>query len=115
MFNISRFNRIKYTTVFGKQIFIKDKELFHLHQSKCDTKLSKGLGRLKARGNYPVVTWKNLPSAYNINRRKRSLCLNKKLKMDLYGVNNMLKKGTAIINKCRHQKKFVFGCYDSKM
>ena len=115
MLNVSQFNRIKKTKVLGKRLFIKDTKLYHLDQFKCDREISKEFGRSKARDNCPVVTWKNLRSAYNINRRKGSLSLNKKLKMALHRGTNMPKKRTAIINKCRNQKKFAFGCYDSKM
>ena len=50
---------MKYTTLFARQLLIKDTELFHLDKFKCDTELSKEFGRLKARSDSPVVTMKN--------------------------------------------------------
>ena len=47
-------------------------------------------------------------SAYNLNSRKWSKCLNEKLKIALRRGFNMISKQTEIINKCRHK------CYDSK-
>ena len=54
-----KYNGIKYTTLFAKQLLIKDTELFHLNKFKCNPELSKEFGRLKARSDSPVVTMKN--------------------------------------------------------
>ena len=83
------------------------------HQS--DTELSNDL--LSIKNNYILnITSEILRKhkIYNPTTKRYFLCLNQKLKIARYKGHNLLNKRSEIINKCRHQIKFVLALYDSK-
>ena len=72
---------------------------------KSDTELSNMFWRIKGNKHSANITWNILGrhQAYNSSSKRCSPCLNEKLKTALHRNNNMLNKGTEILNKCRHK------------
>ena len=83
---------------------------------KSDTELSKKLWKIKMNNYIPKMTWRIIRKClpYNHISRKCYLYLNEKLKIALYEGENLLKKKTVLIFKCRHQNKLMLLRHDSK-
>ena len=98
-----------------KTRYSNHKKSFNHEKHKNDTQLSNELWKIKASKEEPVLVWKILGQyqPYNVNTRRRLLCLNEKLQMAIYRGNNMLNKRTEIISKCRHRNKYALASYDS--
>ena len=69
---------------------------------KNDTELSKELWQMKMKNYTPKITWRIIRKClpYNYNSRKCYLCLNEKLEIAVYELENLLNKKTELISKC---------------
>ena len=78
--------------------------------------MSKEYLEIKRNNFISKVTWNIVRECapYNFSKRKCYLCLNEKLETNSYKGNNLLKKRSKLINKCRHLKKHTILWHDSK-
>ena len=98
-----------------KTRFLNHKKSFNQEKHKDDTQLSNELWNIKASKEEPVLVWKILGQyqPYNVNTKQCLLCLNERLSIAIYRGNNMLKKRTELISKCRHRNKYALASYHS--
>ena len=98
-----------------KTRFLNHKKSFNHEKHKDDTQLSNELWNIKASKEEPVLVWKILGQyqPYNVNTKQCLLCLNERLSIAIYRGNNMLKKRTELISKCRHRNKYALASYHS--
>ena len=89
---------------------------FRREKLESDTELSNELWSIKNNNYTPNIVWEILRKhqMYNPNTKTCSLCLNENLEIARYKGQNLLNKGSEIINKCRHRNKFPVALYDSK-
>ena len=99
-----------------KQRYANHIKSFRHEKHQSDTELSNELWSIKNNNYTPNIAWEILREhqTYDPNTKRCSLCLNEKLEIAKYKGYNLLNKRSEIINKCRHQKKFAWVCYDSK-
>ena len=85
------------------------KKYFNHEKHKNDTQLSNELWKIKASKEEPVLVWKILRQyqSYNVNTKRCLLCLNEELQIAIYREDNMVKKRTETISKCRHRNKYA--------
>ena len=81
-----------------------------------DTKLSKKYWDIKRNNFIPKVSWSIVRECppYSLSKRKCYLCLNEKLEINSYKVNNLLNKRSELINKCRHLNKHMLLRHDTR-
>ena len=93
--------------------YANHKKSFSHRNRKSDTELSNEFWRIKDNKHNANITWEILGrhQAYNTSSKRCSLCLNEKLKIALHRDNNMLKRRTEILNKCRHKNKNLLISY----
>ena len=78
--------------------YANHKKSFNHRNRKPDTELSNEFWKIKETKRSANITWEILSrnQAYNTNSKRRSLCLNEKLKIALHRNNNMLNRRTEI-------------------
>ena len=91
-----------------KDSFGNHKMSFNHIKDKYDTELSKEFWEIKKRNVTPKITWKiiRICCSYNPNRKRCLLCLNEKYEIATYKGDNLLNKGTEIINTCKYRSKY---------
>ena len=89
---------------------------FNLEHYENDTELSKAYWITKWNYFIPKVTWRIIRKCapFNTTKRKCHLCLNKKLEIGSYRLDNLLNKRSELIIKCRYQNKFTLLRHDNK-
>ena len=92
------------------------KKSFNHRNCKSDIELSNEFWKIKDKKRSTNITWEILRrhQVYNTSSKRRSLCLNEKLKIALHRNNNILYRQAEILNKCRHKNKYVLVSHDSK-
>ena len=96
-------------TIFKLQYRNHNKSFNH-RKSKSDTELSNEFWKINYNKRNTNITWETLDrrQAYNTSSKRCLICLNEKLKIVLHKYNNMSKKRTEILNRCRHRKKYLY-------
>ena len=109
------YNENVYFGVAGKS-FDNHTKSFTNEDYANDTQLPKEYCDFKRNNFIPKVTWSIVRECpqYSLSKRKCYLCLNKKLEINSYKGNNLLKKRSELINKCRHLNKHTLIRHDSK-
>ena len=99
-----------------KKIYGNHKRSFNLAAYKNDTELSKEFWKIKSTHSVPQIKWSILRkcSRFNHSSLRYNLCLNEKLEIALFKVNNILNRRTELISKCRHINKHTLLRHDTK-
>ena len=102
-------------TVF-KLRYANHKKRFNNIKYLTDTELSNEYWNIIAANKTSNISWEILGTqkSYSQSSKRCLLCLNEKLAIALHKGDNILKKRSEIISKCRYRNKYRLASYDSK-